>query len=234
MSVDNTFSIEITENTKSLLLVEGIDDAKFYYAFAKSLGIDHVVRISKVGGKSRFRPVLETIALDFHFDKIQQLGIIADADTDAKSTFLKLCNDLQHINLPVPERAYASKSGDFVQTSIGIVPDINSTGSLEHLCLNSLPDEFTQCLDDYINCRISAEKLRNRKTHQDKSLTENVLGKAKLHTYLAFGSIKRHKPASRHSPALRLGEAAEAGVWNWRSPEFSRIEKFLRNLASIS
>ena len=40
----------------SLLLVEGIDDARFFAAFLKSLGIDHV-QIAAVGGKDNFAPL---------------------------------------------------------------------------------------------------------------------------------------------------------------------------------
>ena len=56
-------------------------------------------------------------------------------------------------------------------------------------------------------------------------MADHGLAKTKVHTYLAVGIDGK-------DPGLRLGEAAEAGVWDWNSPAFAQITDFLSKLYS--
>lgn len=78
------------------------------------------------------------------------------------------------------------------------------------------------CVESYFDCLSNVEP----------SIASNHLAKARLHSYLAIGPIRTTQDGNivRRRPALRLGEAAEAGVWDWSSLVFEKIADFLRNL----
>src|SRR5262249_311147 len=97
------------------------------------------------------------------------------------------------------------------QVIVLIVPPATASGMLEDVCFASIEDEkeIVSCVNQYFNCLPTA--------HQS-----HIMPKAKLQVYLAA-----------KEPELRLGEAAEAGYWNWEHPVFEPIKDFLRQLSSI-
>lgn len=202
----------------ALLLVEGIEDAIFFDAFLHSLGQTNV-QIASVNGKNNFRKFLietlliKTLTKDENFQQLRRLGIVRDADTDASSTLQSLCNALTAAQLPVPSHPWETAHANGLHVSLAILPDGTSPGNLEDLCLRSLENTSAlACVDQYIACRADA----------GADITDSQRAKAKIYTYLAVGS----------KPGLRLGEAAEDDVWNWDSPAFAHVAKFLRQLSS--
>lgn len=65
-----------------------------------------------------------------------------------------------------------------------------------------------QCVDRYLFCRNPAIVPKSKRS------------KAKLHTYLAVAD----------EPGRRLGEAADANVWDWDSPALGQLAAFLGQL----
>lgn len=197
----------------ALLLVEGIEDAIFFDAFLHSLGQTNV-QIASVNGKDNFRKFLiETLKRASKFQQLRRLGIVRDADTNASSTLQSLCNALTAAQLPVPSHPWETAHVNGLHVSLAILPDGTSPGNLEDLCLRSLENTSAlACVDQYIACRADA----------GADITDSQRAKAKIYTYLAVGS----------KPGLRLGEAAEDDVWNWDSPAFARVAKFLHQLSS--
>ncbi len=215
----------------AVLLVEGIDDARFFEAFLNWLGKTDAIQIAQVGGKPKFRPFLTgPLKRTNNFTRLSRLGLIRDADTDAGSAFQSLCGSLTDAELPVPAQAWTWRSTHQggLDVSVAILPDMNSEGNLEALCLRSLKaePEFS-CIDDYVACvdRVSFP------------ISAHDIPKAKIHTYLAAGAGPRRggsqggESTMRRNPGLRLGEAAEQGVWNWDDPAFEQIKDWLLKLA---
>jgi hypothetical protein len=202
----------------ALLLVEGIDDARFFTAFLQWLGKTNV-QIAQVGGKDELRPFLINILKNApNFPRLRSLGIVRDADTSASSALQSLGNSLDTAQLPSPSQAWESAQADGLAVSLAILPDGTSPGDLENLCLRSIgKSREIECVDEYIDCRVKASA----------QIASNKLAKTKVHTYLAVG-------IDGNDPGLRLGESADAGVWDWDSPAFENVADFLRNLSSLS
>ena len=193
----------------SLLLVEGIDDLRFVGAFLRRLGKSNVQSVN-VGGTPGFRPFLsEILTRDPNFHRLRSLGIVRDADESAASAFQSIRDTLSTSNLPAPLQPWVVALDNGLTVSVAILPDGAAPGNLEDLRLRSIEgsDEL-ECVDQYMTC-IAGSGPPHRQ-----------LSKARLHTYLAAGQ----------DPGLRLGEAADAGVWDWGSSAFGPLADFLRAL----
>ena len=83
MRQDNRFILKDVVRD-AVLLVEGIDDARFFEAFLGWLGKVDDVQVAQVGGKDRFRQFLDgPLKRANNFPRLRRLGIIRDADSDA-------------------------------------------------------------------------------------------------------------------------------------------------------
>ncbi len=91
------------------------------------------------------------------------------------------------------------------------------------MCLNHRWEMLSvsewDCIDNYLECMSTLHQVR----HIDRS---------QPYAYLAVGSVpKEHggcdKVPRRKKVVLRLGEAAEAGVWNREFPVLRRIKELL-------
>ena len=211
----------------TLLLVEGIDDAKFFNAFLRRGLNAHNVQVARVGDKDSFRPFLTTTLNNAEkFANLRRLGIIRDADTSAEAALTSLQSTLSDAEMPVPKRPWeAARSGD-LRVSIALMPDGSSNGNLEELCIRSIGAPLLECIDGYIDCITST----------GHPIADNRLAKAKVFAYLAPGpvvtsSARGNDTVRRRTPGLRLGDSAEAGVWNWDSPAFAQVRRFLLDLA---
>lgn len=196
----------------ALLLVEGSDDARFCDAFLRRGLQQTTVQIVQVGGTANFRPfIIGTLKAAENLPNLRRLGIVTDADTDAVAAFQRVRDALADAGFPSPRQVWDTAQSGNLTVSIAVLPDGSAPGDLERLCLRSIADApLTACVDEYIACATAAGQAIDE------------LNKARLHTYLA---------AAGSQPGLRLGEAAEAGVWDWQSPAFDQIRQFLRDLA---
>ena len=197
----------------SLLLTEGIDDARFLDAFLNHINKSGI-QIAVVEGKDNFRPFLSgTLVNSRNFARLNKLAIVRDADDNPQAAFQSLCDGLFQAKLPVPSRPWGEHQSDSLTVSIAILPDENSTGNLEDLCLRAIQSQAQSqpalsCVDQYISCL------------QASAVTLNHQSKTRLHAYLAAGD----------RPGLRLGEAADASVWDWDSPALGQLAAFLGQL----
>lgn len=207
----NRFVFQNAITSGSLLLVEGIDDARFFDAFLQNKAGDADVQIATVGGKANFRKFLTNLRQADGFDSLRQLGIARDADTDSSSAFQSIRDALRDNGYPVPQLPWAHTQSGHLSVSVAILPGENEPGELEDLCLRSIAGRpELACVDQYIKCMTDAG-LSSDKTS----------GPNRVYAYLAAGE----------RPGLRLGESAEAGVWDWDSPAFMQVADFLRQLA---
>lgn len=198
-----------------LLLVEGIEDARFFNAILCRLLKRTDVQVARVKGKDNFRPFLiNLLPKSKGFSRLRRLGIIRDADCNATSTLQSLRDALTDAKLPAPLQAWKTEHSGQLGVTFAILPDESSPGNLEDLCLRSITNSPERiCVDQYIKCRESA----------GAQIANNRLAKSKVYAYLAVGRDSA-------APGLRLGEAADAGVWNWGDPAFQRIVDFLKEL----
>ena len=211
---------------QKLLLVEGADDRRLFGALAGDLGIDGIV-VESYNGKPNLGNDLANRVRSPNFRSYSSIGIVRDADDDARSAFDSVIGSLRRANLPTPSAPNSSATQRNLRIAVLIIPPSERRGELEDMCLHSIEDtaEYA-CVDAYISC---LETI-------GRPISDNRLAKAKVHTYLAAGPEPRFfagapdESSGRRNPGLRVGEAAEARVWNWTSPAFAQVADFLRSL----
>ena len=195
------------ESKPKLLLVEGRDEELVLGALLRHLGI-YDVQVQNYGGKNRLGYFLATVTGEPNFDQIQSLGIVRDADDDARSALESVQGSLRNVGLSVPE-TFLDPVGNAPAVSVFIMPDNDGPGALERLCLNAwAEDPAMPCVDAFMQC-----------VQDNVDMTPNAADKARVHAFLA----------SRETPDLRLGLAAQQGYLPWNSA-FDALSAFLQNL----
>ncbi len=205
----------VNTNQPVLLMVEGKEDIRFFVALIKYMKLENI-QVNEYEGKTKMRGVILALKKERMFlDNVIALGVVRDADNNAADTFQSVSSTLKKAGLQVPTASLKASPnlGTFgdPQVSVMIVPTDSTTGMLEDVCFASveLEKEIISCVDQYFSCL-------------PQKLDSHVIPKAKLQVYLAA-----------KKPELRLGEAAEKGLWNWEHPVFDPMKDFLRQLSAI-
>ena len=189
-----------------LLITEGGDAFSFFKAALRHLGLLDQIEIRNLGGVTDWSAYLPVLVRTDGFAHVVSLALVRDAETDCRAAFQSACAALARAHLPVPPQPAAAAPGS-PSVAVFILPDCHRPGMLETLCLEAVAnDPATVCVDRYFNC-LSTRKL---------VLPAN-LEKARVRAFLA----------SRTRPHRRLGQAAEAGYWDWSSPVFEPLFRFL-------
>ncbi len=218
---------QTTEPGRSkLLLVEGNDDVRLFSAMSLHLGID-ITQVDKYNGKPNLGNDLSERVRNPDFHRFFSLGIVRDADDSSRSAFDSVVGSLRRAKLPTPDGPMTPIERDGKRISVLILPPDEIQGELEDVCLHSVAGSLDmRCLERYFDCL----------SRSGPPIADNHLAKAKIHAYLASGPVplfytgEPNESSERRRPGLRLGEAAEARVWNWSSPAFALIVDFLRKL----
>jgi len=191
-----------------LLIVEGKEDELFFSAFCHHLGLNDI-QVLSIGGKTNLLRNLTALKKATNFSQVTALGIIRDADEDANAALQSVCSALQHAELPTPTKPMTPAPGH-PRVLVMILPDNQSPGALEDICLKAIAGTpAMRCVDEFFCC------LQRHRLPPPKNLS-----KAKVLAYLT----------SLPEPDKRLGESAQAGYWNWDHPAFSDLKDFLRSL----
>jgi hypothetical protein len=191
-----------------LLIVEGKEDELFFSAFCHHLGLNDI-QVLSIGGKTNLLRNLTALKKATNFSRVTALGIIRDADEDANAAFQSVCSALQHAGLPIPTKPMTPAPGH-PRVLVMILPDNQSPGALEDICLKAIAGTpAMRCVDEFFCC------LQRHHLPPPKNLS-----KAKVLAYLT----------SLPEPDKSLGQSAQAGYWNWDHPAFSDLKDFLRSL----
>lgn len=191
------------------LLVEGRDEQEFFRELLKFLEIEDI-QIHSYGGKDNLGNFINNFVDVVGFESVDSIGVVQDADENAQSALQSVKGRLQNANLPVPA-TFLHPAGESIRVRIFVMPDNQSNGALENLCLSALDgDTAMVCVNDFMDCLKS----------NCVSPPENRLAKARLNCFLA----------SREEPDTRLGIAAAKGYLPWSHPAFSDLAQFLKNL----
>lgn len=192
-----------------LLIVEGEDENRFFNSLLSSLGIANI-QVMPIGGKTKIRENLGLVRKDARSHVLESIGIVRDADDDPDSAFQSVCDSLKMNGFSVPASEFEF-TNEKPRIGVVILPGNNAKGTLEDLCLMSEKDNpGMSCVEQYFEC------LKFKQGHVPSSL-----GKAKIHVFLA---------SKIADPTKRLGEAAEAGYWNWNNESFLTLKEFLSGL----
>ncbi len=193
------------------LFVEGNDDARVFASLSRYLGIQDV-QIWQCGGYEKIRGVLRTVTGLDDFDLVNSLAIVADANSSRSSRIQSIQSALSNAGLPSPTGPLEIASDGRLSVTYLVVPHNRDTGMIEDVCLDSVSDDpAMDCIDRYFECISEVNTPGPRQVWSSK---------ARLHAYLA----------SRDRPDLRIGEAAERGVWRFEDAAFDPLKDLLRML----
>ena len=185
------------------LLVEGNGD--FFKALAGHTQRGEAVQIQNFGGVSELQDFLSALMREHGFREVHSLGIVRDAETDARAAFQSVQSSLRNNGLGVP-----SDPGERVDSepavSVLILPGNGDPGMLETLLWRSFagsPEDI--CLDSFFECL-------NDSIDQPH--------KARILAYLA---TKPHPHGS-------INVAAQRGHWDLDHSAFGELRDFIRFL----
>jgi 5S rRNA maturation endonuclease (ribonuclease M5) len=199
-------TIEIKQ--EYILIVEGKNDELFFKALCEKIGINNIQIIS-LSGKDNLESKLKAIKNTSGFPTVKSIGIIMDADDNPTSTFQKIQNALRQIGLPAPQNPFQFNNKGKIKVGIAIIPDENTAGELEDLCIKVIEnDPAFCCVEKYIECL------------NQKGLGPKKLSKSKIYAYLS----------SKETPEIRLGEAAQRGYLDLDHKALDKIKDFIESL----
>ncbi len=193
------------------VLVEGLDEVRVLDNFASRLGLADV-QCHAYQGKQNLRNFLKTFTALSDFTRVRSLAVVADADFSTDGTRDRIRGALQNVGLPQPSAPLTEVLDGNLKVSYLILPHWRGTGMLEDVCLESIKtDPVMECIDQFIECV---------KGFREEWPKPEIEAKARVHAYLA----------SQDRPDLRLGEAAQRGIWKFDSDAFGPLKDLLQRL----
>lgn len=197
---------------ENLVLVEGHDEKLFFEALLRHMGINSI-QVLPIAGKDNLRPILKMLVASPRFSEVVSLGIVRDADNNPQGAFQSVCGALEIVNLPVPKFPLLP-NGRGPQVTIMILPDGNTPGMLEDVCLRTVGEDSAMfCVEEFFNC------LQKQNIPMPRNNS-----KARVQVFLG----------SRLEAGKRLGEAAQAGYWPWNHIAVEQIKNFLMRFSTIT
>lgn len=202
-----------------LILCEGEDEFWFLASFLNSVELKQTpffandIQIFNFGGNQELFNKLNVLKITSGFQQVQSLLIVRDAERDAQAAVQQIQSALQKAGLPTP-----SNPGKWEMKNLKVgfllFPTCDSTvheGTLEDLCLSILKESSSSVIleeiDSFIN--LLGDKHKREFPHEFKT---------KLHTYFSI---------TDKFVGLKIGEAANAGVFDWNSTRLDFLKSFL-------
>ncbi len=190
------------------IIVEGNDEIRVFNSLSKHLNIQDL-EVQHYGGNPKLRQFLKTFRSLSDFRLVRSLAVVADANSNRAGREQQIRDALSNANLPAPSRPLESVSNGDLKVAYLVVPHNVEGTMIENVCLDSVKtDPAMECVDLYFEC-ISQAKIQGPKITK--------MPKARVHAFLA----------SRERPDLRLGEAAEKGIWEFDTDAFLPLKDLL-------
>lgn len=192
---------------RKLVLVEGKDEVNFLSALTEHMGLPDI-EIRSFEGVNNLRGYLKALRAVSGFENLQSLGIIRDADANARGALESVQGGLSDAGYPVPPASLTLAEGQ-PRVIVLINPHEKEGGSLDDVCLHSLAShQAMTCVFEYFEC------LANR------GITPGSQAKAQVRAFIA----------SRDRPQVSLGVAAKRGYFPLDHDSFSPMRQLLSML----
>ena len=193
------------------VFVEGNDEIRVFESLSRYLSTQDL-ELRHYGGNKNLRRFLKAFSGSSDFGLVRSLAIVADANSDRDGREQQIRSALSNAGLPAPSRSLEPVSNGDLKVAYLIVPHSIAGTMLEDVCLESVKtDPAMECVDRYFECISQADIQGPR---------EVWMSKARVHAFLA----------SRDRPNLRLGEAAESGLWAFDTDAFGPLKELLNIL----
>jgi hypothetical protein len=190
-----------------LLLVEGRDDERFFTAFLKKKNINNI-HIEIYEGKENLPTVLKSLHVRPGYSTLTSVAIVRDADEEkGEIVFEKIKILLKKTDLSIPQN-FAEFTHQNPRIGIFVLPGKNKTGELEDILLESISNSP---LMEPVKTFISSIKELN---------SIKKIAKSHLYAWLS----------SQNPPDLRLGQAANNGLFDFNHLAFDELADFINKL----
>lgn len=197
---------------EKLILAEGRDGKLFC---ERALTAYHVeeVQVLDFGGNQNLANYLRLLKEIGGFEQVSAILVVRDAEHDAEAAQCSIRTALINAGLPqCHERAYQYGEYDDLRIGTVILPNSSAaSGTLEDLCLAMIPPE-QRCKMRLVDSFVEQADQHERLTRRHKT---------RLHAYLSI---------QNEFVGLKIGEAARAGAWDWKSPEANDFRNMIENL----
>ena len=209
--LDNRDPKKIILREPKQIIVEGNDEVRVFYELSKHLGISDI-QVHPTEGYTKLRGFLRTFIALPNFRTIKSMAIVADANSNRAGKNQSIQSALESAKLPVPLDPLMLEHSNGIAVAYLIIPHDAEGAMLEDVCLASVEaDPAMACVEQYLSCVAQSGGERPR---------DVWMPKARLHAFLA----------SRDDPSLRLGEAANKGIWRFDDSAFDPLKSLLQML----
>ena len=206
---------EFTE--PNVVLCEGADATYFIISYLEYLrgkeeGFKPFVAFD-FGGIDELSNFLSEIKMYPNFDIVKSILILRDSELSFDSSVQSIKSALLNCGYPVPLNPNEIEKNENISVAFSLFPTLSkvkSNGTLEDLVISNLSEIDTESVLSDINGFITGLK------EKDRPIT--CLHKSKLYTY--FSVTDKYI-------TLKLGEATEAGVFNFECDEMLSLKELL-------
>jgi hypothetical protein len=202
------------ENSK-ILIVEGKDEAGFIAALIRHLGLS-LPQIVQIDGKDKFKRDFMPFWYSGDNSNVNSLGVVMDAEKNqAASTHKSICSVFEKLGIPKPSSPGVLVTTEKIKVGTFIMPDNESAGMLESLCLASITsDPVIDCLNKYFDCFMTMRSA--------EEVVKINMPKSRLLAYLA----------TKSPYANSIDIAAQKGHFNFENEVFNPLKSFIIDLLS--
>ena len=193
-----------------LVIVEGREEVSVLTALLSRNPQLGDIQVQDYQGYGKLREFLRALRGVSGYELLQSLAVVADADRNRTSRDQSIRTHLGNVGFPVPARPLTVEGNSEIRVAYLVVPHGINGRMLEDVCLESVSDHpVMDCVKEYYDCILNKGVQGPR---------EVWMSKARVHTFLA----------AMDDPTLRLGEAAEKGIWPFEHSAFDPMKELLR------
>jgi hypothetical protein len=207
-----------------LLLVEGQDEVGFIRALLDVIGMDDI-ELWDAKGKTNLRQALMAVRLVPGFESVTSIGVIRDADEDAKAAFDSVVAHLKAQGYPVPQQVGTSAVKDGLAASVFIFPGGEAPGMLETLVWKSIENHAiaTEVAEFITRCRdILPAEIEDEVRTAGPAGWRKPRGPDKARMQALLATMIEAKP--------RVGIAAQKGYFDLTDATFAAFCDYLKAL----
>jgi len=189
-----------------VVIAEGRDEVHLVEAVARQLGLTNL-QVLSFEGVDNLRGFLRALPSVSEFTRVRSLGIVCDAEDDARARFQSVTNSLADAGLSAPSDPLVPSPGT-PRVVVLINPFGSPAGSLDDVCLETVRSEpAMSCVDAYLTCLEAAgiPLATNR-------------AKTRAHAFIA----------SRDRPDVSLGVALQRGYFPLTHVAFDPVRRLLQ------
>ena len=171
-------------NNEVVIICEGLADKNFFRklidkrAGLPKFDIPFPAQGDNRGGVDAFEHWLKAIRGDRHgFSKLKGVLLVADSASNPTSTFNYVCTQITNATgyaIPTKADEVTPRVTGYPQVSVMLIPNEDTTGGLESLCINEITSRqpwISTCVDNFLSCgtiqalKWSPEKLDKARFH---------------------------------------------------------------------